>query len=130
MISLSKFNGCMDRAMKIRTLIKQILSKMTLFGKQLTDLNKLVLKGGEEKKEQVFEIYAATPKNAASGCALIRKRFPFKKNGYYWIKAKCMPEPLRVYCDFTDYNPNFYVLIGFHANKVCMFTIEIRTRIG
>ena len=41
-----------------------------------------------------------------------------RKNGFFWIKTKCMPEPTRVYCDFDDGEGNFYLYQGNMADKV------------
>jgi hypothetical protein len=63
-------------------------------------------------------VYASSKDKAAKDCQEIKKRFPFKRNGFYWVNTKCMPDALRVYCDFTDNDGNFYAYIGFPADKV------------
>ena len=40
-----------------------------------------------------------------------------KRNGFYWVKTKCMPEAARVYCDFDNNLPNFYLYKGFPKEK-------------
>ena len=37
-------------------------------------------------------------------CFKIKKKFTFKKSGYYWIKPECVEIPLRVFCDFENYS--------------------------
>lgn len=42
-------------------------------------------------------------KHPSNSCFTIKKLAPFKKSGYYWIKPDCVPNPLRVFCDFDNF---------------------------
>ena len=53
----------------------------------------------------------------ATSCGHIRAMFPFRSNGFYWIKTACMSEPLKVYCDYEFSNGNFYYYKGVLADK-------------
>lgn len=35
-------------------------------------------------------------------CLAIRKRYPMKRSGFYWIQPFCSQNPIRVYCDFNS----------------------------
>ena len=37
----------------------------------------------------------------ANDCYYIRKSYPHKRSGFYWIKNDCFPETLKMYCDFV-----------------------------
>ena len=47
----------------------------------------------------------------AKDCNIIKKIFPKKKSGFYWIKPNCSKKPLRVFCDFSikDKGVSIYV---------------------
>jgi hypothetical protein len=62
--------------------------------------------------------FAASPDTHATDCHKIKEYADYKRNGFYWVKTKCMPKPERVYCDFKDNFPNFYVYKGWHADKI------------
>jgi len=64
----------------------------------LEDLDKEVKSDKEADDDKPG--YASSPKSPASSCGHIREHEPLKRNGYYWVKIKCMPEPERVFCDF------------------------------
>ena len=34
---------------------------------------------------------------------IIIRLFAYKKSGYYWIQPDCVPHPLRVFCNFDDF---------------------------
>lgn len=38
----------------------------------------------------------------AKSCDSIKRVYPYKKTGYYWVKPYCSQMPLRVYCDFRS----------------------------
>ena len=61
--------------------------------------------------------YSASANNPASSCKKIRDKTKQKRSGYYWVKRKCMPYAYRVYCDYDNYNPNFYLYFGNYADK-------------
>ncbi len=42
---------------------------------------------------------------------IIRKIYPSKKSGYFWIKTLCMPEVERMFCDFSINNGQGYLWI-------------------
>ena len=54
----------------------------------------------------------------AKSCAYIREKMSYKSNGFFWIKTLCMNKPMRVFCDFDNFNNNFYVYIGLAPEKV------------
>jgi len=41
-----------------------------------------------------------------------------KKHGFFWIKNKCMPSALRVFCDFSIEKGQSYVFLGPKTNDV------------
>lgn len=84
--------------------------------KTLEELDKEVMADNPDAAKEKPQ-YASSPKNPASSCAHIRNHEPLKRNGYYWIKMKCMPEPARVYCDFDTNFPNFYLYKGHPRDK-------------
>jgi len=57
------------------------------FEKLKTDVEK------NEKSEggEVEESFAGSPQTAATNCAKVKEFADYKRNGYYWIKNKCMP---------------------------------------
>ena len=54
---------------------------------------------------------------AALNCQKVKEFADYKRNGYYWIKNKCMPKPERVYCDMESNFPNFYLYKGWRRDK-------------
>ena len=68
------------------------------------------------KNKEKEETYGNSPKKPAVSCFKIREKQPLKKNGYFWVKMPCMPESARVYCDFEDNFPNFYLYKGYPRN--------------
>ena len=61
--------------------------------------------GGEAKGS----CYSCSKDTSSLGCYYIKKKYPMRQNGFFWIKTKCMPEPARVFCDFTNGEGNFYL---------------------
>ncbi|CRG94563.1 LCCL domain-containing protein, putative [Plasmodium gallinaceum] len=47
----------------------------------------------------------------ASDCSVIKNLQENPQSGFYWIKAKCSSEPLRVYCDMTS-STSIYIWNG------------------
>ncbi|CAG9474050.1 unnamed protein product [Plasmodium vivax] len=47
----------------------------------------------------------------ASDCSVIKNVQEIPQSGFYWIKPKCAPEPLRVYCDMVS-STSLYVWNG------------------
>jgi len=45
----------------------------------------------------------------SSSCTELKKKFPFKRSGYYWIKGGCQTQPIRLFCDFETSSDYFYV---------------------
>jgi hypothetical protein len=35
---------------------------------------------------------AGSKKNTAKDCRSIKEKYAYKRNGFYWVKTKCMPE--------------------------------------
>jgi len=79
--------------------------------------NAVIAKNSESSAARTNEGYADSSANPAFDCSKIRAAAPYKKNGFYWLKTKCMPKALRVYCDFDKNNPNFYAYHGFTREK-------------
>lgn len=46
-------------------------------------------------------------------CAHVKRQFPFKKTGFYWIQDKCMKDPLRMYCNFEQPRITSYHYVGY-----------------
>ena len=42
----------------------------------------------------------------------IKKKYSEKRNGFYFLKNKCMKNALRVYCDFNSENKVLYYYNG------------------
>jgi hypothetical protein len=42
----------------------------------------------------------------------IAKKFPNKKNGFFWVKPFCHDDAIRVYCDFSSKIFQYYAYIG------------------
>ena len=61
--------------------------------------------------------YACAPETSASSCSNIKRKKQLRKNGFFWIKTKCMPEAARVFCDFENGDSNFYQYVGNFADK-------------
>ena len=53
----------------------------------------------------------ATIVNSATDCHSIKRIFPNKKSGFYWIKPRCSKKSLRVYCDFSIKNKAISIYI-------------------
>ncbi|CAD2110869.1 LCCL domain-containing protein [Plasmodium vinckei] len=51
----------------------------------------------------------------ANDCSIIKNAQEVPMSGFYWIKPKCSPEPLRVYCDM-DSSTSLYIWNG-HSPK-------------
>ncbi|GAW82718.1 LCCL domain-containing protein [Plasmodium gonderi] len=47
----------------------------------------------------------------ASDCSVIKNSQEIPQSGFYWIKPKCAPEPLRVYCDMLS-STSIYIWNG------------------
>ena len=54
-----------------------------------------------QKGAGVVSTLGNTPDSPALDCYKIKEVTPYKKSGFYWIKPKCAPKALRVYCDFS-----------------------------
>ena len=44
-------------------------------------------------------------------CLSIKKLFPLKRSGYYWIQPSCSLSPIRVFCDFQENLPQDYYFL-------------------
>jgi len=73
---------------------------------------------GEEEDEDSEPPFAASADTHATDCEKIKEFASYKRNGFYWVKTKCMPKPERVFCDFLDNESNFYVYKGWKADKI------------
>lgn len=94
-----------------------MMSKLEGMVKTLEDLQKEVKGDSSGDSSDDKPGYSSSPKNPASNCESIRQHEPLKRNGYYWVKMPCMPEPARVYCDFDNNYPNFYLYKGYPYEK-------------
>ncbi len=71
----------------------------------------------------------ATSKSAVSDCHKIKAINPLKKSGFYWIKPRCAPKPLRVFCDFSSYGKgvSFIIFNNDQEPNTDLDTLEIET---
>lgn len=46
-------------------------------------------------------------------CDHLKQAYPSKKSGYYWIKDKCMKDPLRMFCNFNLPKTSSYSYVGY-----------------
>lgn len=51
-----------------------------------------------------------------SDCHVIKTVNPMRKSGFYWIKPRCAPKPLRVFCDFSIEGKGVSILL-FNNNQ-------------
>ena len=50
-------------------------------------------------------------------CTAIKRAFPRKRSGFYWIQPSCARFPIRVFCDFSENVSKDYYFIKFDTNS-------------
>ena len=50
-------------------------------------------------------------------CTAIKRAFPRKRSGFYWIQPSCARFPIRVFCDFSENVSKDYFFIKFDTNS-------------
>lgn len=47
--------------------------------------------------------------SSAKSCHEIKKKFAYKRSGWYWIRSPCMPVARRMFCDMITLKDFLYV---------------------
>jgi hypothetical protein len=53
-------------------------------------------------------LYGSSIEYVAPNCEIIKNSVTNKKSGYYWIRKECMVSPLRMFCDFENFDAYYY----------------------
>ena len=74
----------------------------------------------EENSNKLYPTLGSSYLLPAKSCAIIKKIFPSKKTGYYWVQNFCSKKmPLRVLCDFetSSLGSDYYFLGEYLPEK-------------
>ena len=63
----------------------------------------------EPKTEQKLYSLGSSLFSPSTSCHRIKKSFPSKRSGYYYIKSECMANAIKVYCDFENHSKDIYL---------------------
>ena len=100
-------------ARNTKQLIRSFEANIKNMDQKIKDFNiKVESANGSDEEGKSTPVTGSSKDLPGSGCQNILNKFPYKENGYFWIKTGCMSKAHRVYCDFTHNLPNFYVYKG------------------
>lgn len=126
--SKSKMIDVQTAYMKIPTLLIKSKEKSILLKKQLEAIDKKIyesqrnlqnfiadFQNDKSEKIKIFSI-GTSDYYPAINCERIKKSFPSKRSGYYYIQSECMLKAQKVFCDFDD-NHSTDILIRSIQNR-------------
>jgi len=93
-----------EKSIKISEELKNLNDVMEISRYKLTNFEAL-LSDNQSLNKNILGENKYFP---AGDCYFIRKTFPHKRSGFYWIKNECFPEPIKMYCDFVPDNDKVY----------------------
>ena len=65
-----------------------------------------------DREVKTSEAIGTSVSSPAKDCISIRKAYPHKISGYYWVNPDCTSVPLRVFCDFKVGKGQMYAYLG------------------
>jgi hypothetical protein len=91
-----------------------IKEKLKHFEEQFSDIKLKLSKFEEFLNENKVELFTvgASEYFPVLNCSHIKKAFPSKRSGMYWIKTDCMNKAQQVYCDFTGPTQQDYLIFN------------------
>jgi hypothetical protein len=108
--ALVKAKEIRDSVENLESRLKDLDIKMTLYKPNVEDPIK-------ESKLLPSSI-GSSEMTAAQDCESIKKSYPHKISGYYWVKPECSSKARRAYCDFSKGKGTLYYYFGeFNEGK-------------
>lgn len=104
----AKIYKLLEKGKKIHTVIQDLEGKLKSLDTKLTIFRSFL----DSEEQYMLSSLGSTSLNPVEDCSYIRRAFPHKKNGFYWVQSVCSPAPLRVFCAFDHEYGKGYAFVN------------------